>query len=187
MGTVDSPAAETALEEEGALKPADFIATARDLGDSNLRGRPRETDLRRAVSTTYYALFHCVAETGADLLVGGAGADRSRPAWRQVYRALDHGVARQRCEKRNFITRFPDEIQHFASIFCRMQTNRHAADYDPDASFVKSEVLDMISDAEIAINGFQNSPSKDRCAFAVYVLLNLRSEAAVGASPPRRG
>ena len=157
------------------MKPTDFIATARYLADSTPRGRPRETDLRRAVSTAYYALFHCVAQSGADLLVGGAGADRSRHAWRQAYRALDHGVARQRCEKRRFITRFPAEIQHFASLFAWMQTNRHAADYDPDANFVKSEVLDMISDAELAIDEFQISPSRDRRAFAVYVLLNLRS------------
>ena len=81
------------------MRPADFIATARDLVDSNPRGRPRETNLRRAVSTTYYALFHCLAAAGADLLVGGAGADRSRPAWRQAYRALQHGPARKRCER----------------------------------------------------------------------------------------
>ena len=157
------------------MKPTDFIATARNIVASNPRGRPRETDLRRAVSTAYYALFHCVAQSGADLLVGGAGADRSRHAWRQTYRALDHGVARQRCEKRRFITRFPAEIRHFAIIFVQMQTNRHTADYDPDASFVKSEVLDMILETEAAIDGFQSSPPKDRCAFAVYVLLNLRS------------
>lgn len=56
-----------------------------------------------------------------------------------------------------------------------MQTNRHTADYDPDASFFKSEVLAMVSDTEAAIDGFRNSPPKDRCAFTVYVLLNLRS------------
>ena len=82
---------------------------------------------------------------------------------------------RQRCEKQRFITRFPAELQHFASLFVRMQTNRHTADYDPDASFFKSEVLAMVSDTEAAIDGFRNSPPKDRCAFTVYVLLNLRT------------
>jgi uncharacterized protein (UPF0332 family) len=157
------------------LRPADFIATARDLVDSNPRGRPRETNLRRAVSTTYYALFHCLAAAGADLLVGGAGADRSRPAWRQAYRALQHGPARKRCERSHIIARFPIEIQDFASAFSVMQQKRHDADYDPDAAFVKSEVLASISEAEAAIQRFGEAPLRDRRAFAVYVLLDLRS------------
>ena len=157
------------------MQPVDFIATARDLADSNPRGRPRETNLRRAVSTTYYALFHCIAQSGADLLVGGSGADRSRPAWRQAYRALDHGVARQRCKNQHIIARFPVEIQDFASLFVWMQRRRHAADYDPSSNFFKSQVLEMISDAEAVLDGFHISSRKDRRAFAVYVLLNLRS------------
>ena len=55
-----------------------------------------------------------------------------------------------------------------------MQRNRHAADYSPNKSFFKSQVLAMISDSEAVINGFQNSRPKDRRAFAVYVLLNFR-------------
>ena len=142
---------------------------------SNPRGRPRDTNLRRAVSTTYYALFHCLAQSGANLIVGGEGATRSLPAWRQAYRALDHGSVRQRCEKHSIISRFPDEIRSLASRFVIMQKHRHDADYDPNANFFKSQVLDMISMAEEAIARFQRSPRKDRRAFAVYVLLNLRS------------
>ena len=158
-----------------SLKPTDFIATARDLADSSPRGRPRETNLRRAVSTAYYALFHCMAQSAADLIVGGSGADRSRPAWRQAYRGIDHGIARQRCEKQIFISKFPPEIQTFANLFVLMQKNRHKADYDPSARFFKSEILSMISDAEEVIHGYERSPRKDRRAFVVYVLLNLRS------------
>lgn len=55
-----------------------------------------------------------------------------------------------------------------------MQQKRHNADYDPNANFFKSEVLEMISGAKAAIDGFQKSHRKDRRAFAVYVLLNLR-------------
>ena len=56
-----------------------------------------------------------------------------------------------------------------------MQQKRHDADYDPDATFVKSDVLASISDAEAAIQRFSRAPLKDRRAFAVYVLLDLRS------------
>ena len=81
------------------MKPDDFVKTARSLVGQQGAGRPRETDLRRAVSTAYYGLFHCVASSGADLLVGGKQADRSERAWRQAYRALNHGQAKNRCRE----------------------------------------------------------------------------------------
>lgn len=157
------------------MEPTDFLASAVDQVESGRRGRPRETNLRRAVSTTYYAMFHRIAQSGADLIVGGSGADRSDPAWRQAYRALDHGVARQRCEYQKVVSRFPAGIQRFASFFVVMQAHRHAADYDPSVGYFKSQVLALISDADQVIDEFQSSPAKDRRAFAVYVLLKLRS------------
>lgn len=158
------------------LKPLDFIATARDLAGANSKGRPRETNIRRAVSSTYYALFHCLATCNANMLVGGPGANRSQPAWRQAYRGLQHGTARQRCERQNIIIKFPDEIQDFAERFVDMQQKRHEADYDPDATFSKSDVIQDITDAEDVIRCFNSVPVRDRRAFAVYVLLPLRTD-----------
>ena len=155
------------------MGPSDFIATARDLVERTSRGRPRQTNLRRAVSTTYYALFHCMAICCADTLVGGAGANRSAPAWRQAYRALQHTTARQRCAQPT-IRRFPNDIQDFAVEFVAMQRKREHADYDPDGTFYKSDVLQDINATENVIGQFMKAPLKDRRAFAVYVLLNIR-------------
>ena len=157
------------------MKPADFIATARDLAQANTRGRPRESNLRRAVSTAYYALFHGLAVCCADMLVGGPGANRSRPAWRQAYRALQHGTARQRCEQ-NMIQEFPPEIQDFANLFVLLQKRRHRADYDPDVIFSKDDVMINITDAEHHLSAFIETPAKDRRAFAIYVLLSVRND-----------
>ena len=154
------------------MKPLDFIRTARDLTTTSSR-RPREVDLRRAVSTTYYAMFHCLAGSCADLIVGGAGASRSKHAWRQTYRALDHRTARKRCEGQD-IRRFPVEIQDFANVFIDMQKKRHSADYDPAAVFSKLTVVQGIQDAEKVISDFVRAPRKDLRAFAVYVLLDIR-------------
>lgn len=156
------------------MQPSDFIATARDLAQSSARGRPRETNLRRAVSTTYYAMFHCLAQNCADLLVGGPGSNRSEPAWRQAYRALQHGTARQRCEQ-PLIRRFPEPIQEFARKFVDMQVNRENADYHPEGIYRKSDILAYIGTVETLITQFQQTDPKDRRAFAVYLLLHLRS------------
>ena len=166
------------------MKAIDFIATAQDLAGANRRGRPRETNLRRAVSTTYYALFHCLAACCADMVVGGSGSNRSRAAWRQAYRALQHGPARQRCERQKIIAKFPDEIKDFADLFVDMQKKRHSADYDPSPTatynlgtpFSKSDVTQDISAAKDVINRFSKAPVRDRRAFAVYVLLDSRRD-----------
>ena len=83
------------------MKPADFIATAKDLIQASTRGRPRETSLRRAVSTTYYA---------------------------------------------------------------------------PDGDFYKDAVVQYVADAEYQISRFTKVPLKDRRAFAVYVLMDMRTD-----------
>lgn len=158
------------------MQALDFIVTAKLLAAQPSRGRPLETNLRRAVSTAYYALFHCLAECCADTLVGGTGARRSRDAWRQVYRALQHGRARERCIDigRSSLARFPVEIQNFAQVFADMQPLRHSADYDPDAEFSRNPVIQSINDAENAIRQFPNSPIADRRAFAVHALMDAR-------------
>lgn len=157
------------------IKSSDLIAAAFDLVEAGSRGRPREANLRRAVSTAYYAMFHCLALCCADLLVGGEGSNRSEPAWCQVYRALEHGAARQRCNRAAIIQKFPEEVQDFADKFVDMQQKRHQADYDPEADYDKNFVLQDISDIAEAIAKFQQVPVKDRRAFAVYLLLPLRS------------
>lgn len=155
------------------MTPFNLIATARALADTGRRGRPRQTDLRRAVSTAYYALFHCLAACCADLLVGGSSADRSAAAWERTYRALEHGVARRRCRS-DAIKEFPDGIRQFADVFLDMQAKRHQADYAATGNFPKHIVLQDISDVVEAIAKFQQVPARDRRAFAVYLLLNSR-------------
>ena len=93
------------------MRALDFIEVARTLAQPAKRGRPPQIELRRAVSSTYYALFHCLAATGAETLVGRAGA---APAKRQTYRALQHGTAKQRCRKTAVMNQVPPEIQAFA-------------------------------------------------------------------------
>ena len=156
------------------MRPLDLVKTSRDLARVS-RGRPREANLRRAVSTAYYAMFHCLAESCANLLVGGQGSERSQHAWNQAYRALDHRHARDRCTRRNVISHFPNEIQNFARLFVDMQGKRHSADYAPDATFTMPDVIQDIESVEDAITRFDSAPRKDRRAFAVYVLFQRRS------------
>ena len=140
-------------------------------------GAPKQSDLRRAVSTAYYALFHCLARNCADTLVGRTPGYRSEPAWRRVYRALEHGHARSQCSRPTIRT-FPPQIGLLAEVFVDMQSKRHQADYDPqspEGRWIKSDVEEEINSAANAIEEFDSAPLRDRQAFAVFVLLKNRN------------
>jgi uncharacterized protein (UPF0332 family) len=154
--------------------PLDLLDTAQDL--VNLRsGRPKQGHLRRSISSAYYAMFHALARCCADLLIGGPGSKRSKPAWSQVYRALDHGTAKSACANETMIAKFPREIQEFSRAFVQLQLKRHEAGYDPDATMYKSAALANIAIVETVIKEFSNVPLKHRRAFAAWVMFKKRN------------
>ncbi len=154
------------------MNPRDLIKTATELA-SSANGKPRQSNLLRATSTAYYALFHALAQCCANMMVGGDGAGRSNSAWRQVYRSLDHSEARKACIHKT-ITKFPQQIQDFANCFAAMQEKRHRADYDPLQKVKKSEVLLDIGQAADVMDRLDDAPVKDRRAFAAFVLFKTR-------------
>lgn len=105
------------------LRPEDFISLARhDLCQN--KSNPSHVALRRALSTFYYAMFHTLAETGADLPVGATGASRSIHAWRQTYRGLEHGRVKSACRKAGVMKKFPPSIREFSDFFVESGINR---------------------------------------------------------------
>jgi hypothetical protein len=99
----------------------DLIATARRLAMASPM-RPRQSELKRGASAAYHALY-ALARDCADLLVG-TGDTRSDPAWAQVYRTLEHGVAKNSCQVAAS-RGFPGSIVSFADTFVIMQEERH--------------------------------------------------------------
>ena len=142
---------------------------------SSNSGRPRQVNLKRAVSDACYAMFHCLAESNANLIVGGPNSNRSKGAWAQTYRALNHNEARRKCKNQNMMRRFPDALNRFADVFCTMQFKREEADYNPDNRLALVDAAFALLDAEDAIDEFRTVDKKDRLAFAVYLLMNLRA------------
>lgn len=156
------------------MKPADLVATSRRLVGASGRQKPRQSDLKRAASTAYYALFHALCWTCADSFVGGTGADRSNPAWRQAYRAVEHGYAKGQFSNARIMGRFPQAIQDFGNLFVDLQAERHKADYDPHYRCKRSDVAASIAGAESAIRALSAARIRDRRALAAWVLLKDR-------------
>ena len=151
------------------VKSRDLIETARSLTEISPR-RPSQANLRRAVSTAYYAMFHCLAGCAANLLVGRARDS----AWHQTYRALEHGKARSACEDKGAMAAFPLEVRDFAAMFAALQKLRQKADYALDGKYVKEDVRAKIDTVEDTIAGFEQADARHRRAFVAHVLFKRR-------------
>ena len=148
-----------------------YIATARKL----LAGQPTDADIRRAVSTTYYALFHHVC-FHFSMIVLHPSTGTYRRAWLQAYRYLDHGAAKQRCQDVNKKDRkFSLGILVFSEAFVDLQQRRNDADYNPSIRFSISDAVASIGDAQKAINAFNAEPLEAQRAFVIFVGLRAKN------------
>ena len=118
----------------------DLITTARQLAHVHQR-RPRQVDLRRSISSSYYALFHGLAEL----------------AWSRVYRDFNHLTAKKACSRPELQV-CSQELVRFLMAFPTLQELRYQADYDPIVRFKQGEALSAADDAEPALTGLQTAP-----------------------------
>ncbi|HAH10682.1 MAG TPA: hypothetical protein DCL54_10720 [Alphaproteobacteria bacterium] len=141
------------------IDPDDLLTAAQEHLTRRRRGAPRQTQLRRVVSDLYYAMFHelCRQITTEFL----ANARRKDQRFRGVYRALNHGSARDTCQ---YVVKDPsksDEERQVARTFLRLQQARFSADYDPIDRFYLSTVVALRQDTEAAIELLRaNFPGK---------------------------
>ena len=150
------------------------------------RGAPKQIDLRRAISATYYALFHCLLRAAADNLIGSTGKARKSAAYSLVYRAYEHGSMLQLCQHASKGKLPPKvsavlssdsvskEIQYVADAFTDLQGLRHKADYDPNIRFYKSDALAASVRAAFAITQFEAADAEARRLFLLAMLLKPR-------------
>jgi len=158
---------------EQLIAIARLLAGAPEHGET--RGRPQQARLRRAVSTAYYAVFHALAHSNADSLIGTSPDIRQSGEWTRAYRALEHGLAKDRFNSATAMAPFPDTIHDFGHAFIALQNQRHDADYNPQAVFQRSETIRAIERAEAAITDLAATDLRTRRALATHVLFRLRN------------
>ena len=153
---------------------SDLIATARQLAHVHQR-RLRQADLRRSISTSYYALFHGLAELAASRLVGSTSTAHKSSAWTRVYRALNH-ITAKKASGRQELQDSSLELGQFLVAFPRLQELRHQADYDPTARFkLGGEALSTTDDAKRGMVGLQGAPRDEHLDFNTLALGVTRS------------
>jgi hypothetical protein len=109
------------------------------------------------------------------MMIGTDPDNRSKHAWHQVYRAIEHKEAAKHCRDKDFTKKFGQNVQDFANLFHVLQDKRHLADYDVSSSnLLKSSVEEDIRLAETAMAVLSESTEKDRRAFCAYILFSQR-------------
>lgn len=117
--------------------------------------KPKQGNLRRAVSSAYYSLFHFLIHESTRSLIG---SNRDRRPLRNVLSRAFHHRTMASASKAFEMSSLPDglsstlgtvtipvDVQEVAASFLELQEQRHKADYDLSSRFFRPEVLSLIA------------------------------------------
>ena len=160
------------MNPQHLLEQAELLATADPT-------RPRATNLRRAVSASYYAVFHhltravAVRQIGsgpdrrafADVLTRGVGHGDLRAICRDFSNGLGgwKGWMREELAPQSFS--IPPDLRGACADFVRLQDLRHLADYAPSYRLDREDALAEVSRAREAIAAFAAAEQSDAGRF----------------------
>jgi len=166
------------------LNPEHLFEQADKLKVPPPHGPPRQVDLRRAISSAYYGVFHAVLAAAANKFIGST--KQSSIQYSLVYRSVDHGALRRLClevknaqasvKYRPYVPPdgFGPDIQAFAVAVLELQEKRHSADYDPSIRIQSSDAALAINTARTALMHFEAASLAARDAFLSLLLFQPR-------------
>ena len=166
------------------LNPIHLFEQADKLVEAPPAGPPRQVDLRRAISSSYYAIFHLTLTALADEFIGVAhrGTDR----YALVHRSVDHRTIKDLCSivtqgkpSAKYISFVPaggfgPELLSFASAFIDLQDKRHRADYDVGIRYRSLDARLAITTGRSAMAGFTAAVAVERRMFLTLLLCRPR-------------
>lgn len=128
----------------------DLVVQAEHLTRVDRKGRPKQVNLRRALSSLYYALFHLLIAEAA----GYWKLERHRIILSRVF---DHGKMRGACSRCN--TKNAD-LKTVARAFVELQQYRISADYDNATKWTRLEVRNHIKTTKKAFEAWNRIKNK---------------------------
>jgi hypothetical protein len=147
--------------------------------------KPKQANLRRALSAAYYAVFHYLVHEACCVQMG---SQHTQASYRHVLaRAFTHVIMKQACVSFGGGTlraavakglptapgaayRIPQPIRDLAAMFVDLQDRRHLADYDLTERFIRSDVLMLIENAKRRVAAFAQLPASDDKRFFLACL-----------------
>ena len=156
---------------------ADLLEQAERLANLD-PGRPKQANLRRAVSAAYYALFHLLVSEASALYV----TDSKLAA--RINRTINHGDI-EAASSMMVQGKFPNALQDpnnqiiipkalksVAAAFVALQAERHQADYKLDRTFSRRQTIENIDMARQAFEDWGRVRKSDhaRLYLACFLL-----------------
>ena len=160
------------------MNPEHLLEQAERLASAGT-GRPRQADLRRAVSTAYYALFHLLTRESSRKVASHVGLRLL------VARAFNHAEMK-RASVAFAKKQLPEDLgstmptatisadlQMVANSFVQLQEYRHRADYDTrsDRGFTRQTARAEVRRAREAFDAWERV--RNEAAAEVYLLALL--------------
>lgn len=165
--------------------PSELLEVARLLLNTDFPKTPSDAQLRRAVSTAYYALFHKILRAAAARFVG---PDQSAtPAFSLIYRGFNHRGIRKVCEALRVSTlkgtykhhlcreAVSQDMRDFAGAFTALQDARHLADYDPAIRFLPSDVSSLVDAAKVAVDTLDRVSRDEQTDVLALMMVGART------------
>jgi uncharacterized protein (UPF0332 family) len=146
--------------------------------------KPRQVDIRRAVSTAYYARFHGLLTAAGDEFIGVT--KHTTTEYALLYRSITHAWLRQLCDglkgpqpiarfkAHTPIGGFGPDIQALALAVLDLQEKRHTADYDPLARVRTADALLAIRTGRRALEHFTRASTESRKRFLALLVFPPR-------------
>lgn len=129
--------------------------------------RPKQANLRRAVSATYYAMFHLLASEASALyaLEFGMAARINRTFTHAEMRKASSMIANDKLPRSlqpaagGYST--PTDLKAVTAAFVTLQQARHEADYDLARTFRRQEALNYVGTARQALEAWDRVRNTD--------------------------
>jgi len=166
------------------INPSHLLDQASKLATPAGPGAARQADLRRAISASYYAVFHAIAAAAADDLIGATQQHTAR--YSLAYRSIVHHELFKLCDaltKANISQKYApylpagpidSDLKDVASAVTMLQQKRHAADYDPLFRATTTDVTFAIQEARGALALLKRANPAARKAFLALVIFDAR-------------
>jgi hypothetical protein len=164
--------------------PAELLAVARLLAEGGTEMPPSDAQLRRAVSSACYAMFHTVVRAGAQRFMGPG--NEACPGYNLIYRGFTHSRLKDVCKRLDVARLAPrlqeqlgrqsvgQDMRNFASGFVALQELRELADYDSRAVLGQSDAIGSVETADLAVQAFARTAPEVQADVLALMLVSSR-------------
>ena len=150
------------------LDPTILIDSADHSVNNAPSGDPSREVIHRAISSAYYAVFHAVNASNADVQNGIPMNAASARAWTATYRQVRHGFATRNLRRHPFqLTR---DAQLLSNHFTNLKNARETAGYDPNRLLTIGDANYRTGEAKAALVVLQSMSVADRRTFSDIAL-----------------